>query len=391
MRTTLFSILLSISLIHAGCQNMIPEIKPGAERMEKFLPIIGKKHFSLVANHSSLVDGVHLLDTLLGSGIVLDQIESIFCPEHGFRGEHGAFILLDDQRDSLTGVSIISLYGTDKKPAREQMSGLELVIFDLQDVGTRFYTYISTLHYMMEACAENGVPLVVLDRPNPNGAYVDGPVLEAEYSSFVGMHPIPVVYGMTIGELARMINGEGWLAGGMQCDLTIVSCENYSRALLYDPPVSPSPNLTNGHAIRLYPSTCFFEGTVISEGRGTPMPFEIYGHPKLDGEFSFTPVSIPGVASNPKYKGQVCYGEDLRYFIPGDGWSRIYLEFLLDAYRDFPFKEEFFTPYFEKLAGTASLRKQIENGWSEEQIRESWEDDIEAFKILRTKYLIYEP
>ena len=267
---------------------------------------------------------------------------------------------------------------------------MDLVLFDLQDVGTRFYTYISSLHYVMEACAAYGIPLVVLDRPNPNVAYVDGPVLESEFASFVGMHPIPVVYGLTIGELAQMINGEGWLKGAVQCKLTVIPCTNYSRATPYTLPVSPSPNLANDHAVLLYPSTCFFEGTVLSEGRGTNMPFEIYGHPDMQGKFAFTPVSVKGVAEFPKFVGQTCYGVDLRDFSPVEGWSRLYLDFLIDAYKAYPDKEEFFTPYFEKLAGTATLRRQIESGWDEARIRSSWQQDLKIYLERRGKYIIYD-
>jgi uncharacterized protein YbbC (DUF1343 family) len=374
----------------AGAQKKPMEVRPGAASLESYLPLIGSKPFALVANHTSLVNQVHLLDTILLRGIDKRQIMTLFCPEHGFRGELGAGVLVDDHRDPLTGIPVVSLYGKNKKPSAEQLSGVELILFDLQDVGVRFYTYISTLHYVMEACAENGIPLVVLDRPNPNGGYVDGPVLEPEYTSFVGMHPLPVAYGMTIGELAQMINAQGWLRGGVRCDLTLIPCENYTHGSAYSMPVRPSPNLANDHAILLYPSTCFFEGTVISEGRGTAMPFEVYGHPEIKGPFSFTPRSIEGVASNPKFKGQVCYGEDLRNFSPVEGWSQLFLEFLIDAYDAFPDKAVFFTSYFEKLAGTASLRKQIEAGWTQEQIRESWSSDIENFMDLRKEYLIYD-
>jgi len=383
-------LILTLSVCDAGTQNSTTEVRPGAASLENYLTKIGKKQFALVANHTSLVGRVHLLDTLLQRGIEKNQIRTIFCPEHGFRGERGAGVSVDDHRDPLTGIPVVSLYGKNKKPSAEQLSGVELLLFDLQDVGVRFYTYISTLHYVMEACAENGIPLVVLDRPNPNGGYVDGPVLEPEYTSFVGMHPIPVVYGLSIGELAQMINGERWLSGGIQCDLTVIPCQNYSHGIPYSMPVRPSPNLANDHAILLYPSTCFFEGTVISEGRGTTMPFEVYGHPDMDGKFSFTPKSIEGVAVNPKFMGRNCFGADLRDFIPKEGWNHLFLEFLLNAYEAYPDKEVFFTPYFEKLAGTAVLRKQIEEGWNEDQIRESWRPDIEVFKGLREQYLLIE-
>jgi len=381
---------LTLFSCRAGAESSIPEVRPGAASFEKYLPMIEGSQFALVANHTSLIEHVHLLDTLLRKGIDKSQIKALFCPEHGFRGELGAGVLVDDHRDPLTGIPVVSLYGKNKKPSADQLSGVKFILFDLQDVGARFYTYISTLHYVMEACAENGIPLVVLDRPNPNGDYVDGPVLEKEFSSFVGKHSIPVVYGLTIGELAQMINGEGWLNEGILCDLRVIPCENYSHGSEYCLPVKPSPNLANKHGIQLYPSTCFFEGTVLSEGRGTAMPFEVYGHPGMEGSFSFTPIPIPGVAGNPKFKGQVCYGEDLREFYPEGGFSKLYLEFLLDAYESYPEKKEFFTPYFEKLAGTASLRNQIEAGWNEDQIRESWRPDIERFMEVRKDYLIYE-
>lgn len=365
-------------------------IKPGANDLNDYLELVDGRKFALVANHTSLLSGVHLLDTLLNSGIEKGQIKQVFCPEHGFRGERGAGIPVGDYTDPKTGIPVVSLYGSKRKPTAEQMAGLELLLFDLQDVGARFYTYISTLHYAMEACAESGIPLVVLDRPNPNGGYVDGPLMEPEFVSFVGMHPIPVVYGMTMGELALMINGEGWLSDGRKCELTVIPCKNYSHDLFYSLPVRPSPNLPNDHAIRLYPSTCFIEGTVLSEGRGTDMPFEVYGHPDMEGDFSFTPRVIEGVAENPKLKGELCFGADLRDFNPGEGWSRLFLEFLLDAYKAYPDKKNFFIPYFETLAGTAELRQQIEAGWDQSRIRASWQEGIERFLEKRQKYLIYD-
>lgn len=351
--------------------------------------MIADKQIALVANHTSLVGGVHLVDTLLASGISKDQIVRIFAPEHGFRGDHAAGAKVADGNDPATGIAVASLYGSSKKPEADALEGVALVVFDLQDVGSRFYTYISTLHYVMEACAANDVPLVVLDRPNPNGNYVDGPVLDQAFASFVGMHPIPVVYGLTMGELAGMINGEGWLKDGMQCQLSVILCEGYVHNSSVSLPVSPSPNLSNDHAIRMYPSTCFFEGTVLSEGRGTAMPFEIYGHPEMEGEFSFTPEEIPEVASNPKFEGQVCHGKDLRNYQPEEGWNRIQLQWLLEAYRAFPRKEEFFTPYFDKLAGTDALRVQVEAGWDEQQIRASWQEELQEYMARRSNYLLY--
>ena len=371
------------------CQRKDLPAVPGAERMDLYLPMLKGKNVAIVANHTSVVKSRHLVDSLMERGISKDRILKVFAPEHGFRGDHAAGELVANGLDPVTGIPVVSLYGSNRKPGADQMSGVELIIFDLQDVGTRFYTYISTLHYVMEACAENGIPLVVLDRPNPNG-YVDGPVLEPEFTSFVGMHPIPVVYGLTIGELAEMINGQGWLSEAMQCDLTVIPCENYYHGKHVILPVNPSPNLNSDQAVLLYPSTCFFEGTVISEGRGTQLPFQSYGHPDLPGDFSFTPRAIPGVAEHPKFEGVTCYGKDLSHVEPSTGWNRIELGWLLDAYHAFPRKGEFFTSYFETLAGTASLRKQIEAGWDEASIRESWQKGLEEYKKIREKYLIYQ-
>ena len=371
-----------------SCQREDPPSVPGAERMDRYLPMLKGRNMAIVANHTSLVGHRHLVDTLMARGIAKNQILKVFAPEHGFRGDHAAGEMVTDGMDPVTGIPIVSLYGSNKKPDPHQLDGVELMVFDLQDVGTRFYTYISTLHYVMEACAENGIPLLVLDRPNPNG-YVDGPVLEPDFASFVGMHPIPVVYGLTIGELATMINGEGWLSDELRCDLTLIPCDNYYHGRHVPLPVNPSPNLNGDQAVLLYPSTCFFEGTVISEGRGTSLPFQIYGHPDLPGEYRFTPVSIPGVADHPKFEGITCYGADLSDFEPEDGWNRLYLRWILDAYHAFPHQGEFFTSYFDLLAGTAMLREQIEAGWDESRIRESWKEELEAYMTIREKYLIY--
>ena len=374
----------------AACTPDEAPVRSGADQMDRYLHLIDGKRIALVANHTSVVGERHLVDTLLGSGIEREQIIKVFAPEHGFRGDHAAGVQIEDGTDRLTGIPVASLYGNHKKPEPEELAGIELMVFDLQDVGARFYTYISTLHYVMEACAENEIPLIVLDRPNPNGGYVDGPVLDTAFKSFVGMHPIPVVYGLTIGELAGMINGEGWLNKGVQCELTVIPCAEYSHGQAYTMPVSPSPNLANDHAILMYPSTCFFEGTVLSEGRGTALPFETYGHPELAESFSFTPVTIAGVARNPKFEGQICYGADLRDFTPEEGWTRLQIQFILEAYEAFPRKEEFFTKYFNTLAGTDQLRMQIEAGWDESHIRASWQNELAAYKEKRSKYLIYE-
>jgi uncharacterized protein YbbC (DUF1343 family) len=389
MRVLIITLLLQLS---ASSCSQPPErpILCGADRMEHYLPFIEGLNIALVANHTSLVGNIHLADTLLSGILAGGQLVKVFSPEHGFRGRAEAGAMVESGVDPVTGIPVVSLYGDHRKPLPGDLEGVDLVLFDIQDVGTRCYTYVSTLHYVMEACAENKVPLLVLDRPNPNGGYVDGPVLDTAFSSFVGMHPVPVVHGLTMGEMARMINGEGWLPGGVKCHLRVVRCGHYYHKKPYSLPVPPSPNLTNDHAIGLYPSTCFFEGTVISEGRGTSMPFEIYGHPRLEGDFTFTPVPIPGVSENPKFKDQLCRGEDLRDFQPDEGWSRIFLEFLLEAYRDYPVKEEFFTPYFEKLAGTADLRRQIEAGWDEDRIRAGWKAGLDEYLEMRKKYLIYD-
>ncbi|MEN8158147.1 MAG: DUF1343 domain-containing protein [Bacteroidota bacterium] len=389
MRMLIITLLLLPGMLACSQPEEHP-IRCGAERMDYYLPFIEELKIALVVNHTSVVGNSHLIDTLISSGLARKQLVKVFAPEHGFRGKADAGEKVESGVDPVTGIPVVSLYGDHKKPVPEDLEGVDLVLFDIQDVGARFYTYISTLHYVMEACAENGVPLMVLDRPNPNSGYVDGPILEPEYRSFVGMHPIPVVYGLTIGELASMINGEGWLHGGVQCNLSVVRCNHYYHGKAYSLPVSPSPNLTRDHAIRLYPSTCFFEGTVVSEGRGTPTPFELYGHPDLEGAYSFTPVSVPGASRYPKLEGQHCSGEDLRSFIPEEGWDRLFLEFLLDAYHKYPHKEEFFIPFFEKLAGTADLRWQIEAGWDESKIRASWRPGLDNYMRKREKYLIYD-
>ena len=386
----LISILLSLHCLFVACSQEETLVRSGAERMDQYLPLLAGKEFALVANHTSVVQGAHLVDTLLSSGITKRQLVKVFAPEHGFRGEQAAGARVEGGVDPVTGIPVVSLYGKHKKPEPKDLEGLNLVVFDLQDVGARFYTYISTLHYVMEACAENRIPLLVLDRPNPNGGYVDGPVLEPEFSSFVGMHPIPVVYGLTIGELAGMINGEAWLNSGIKCELKVIPCEHYTHGTPYSLPVSPSPNLANDHAILMYPSTCFFEGTIISEGRGTAMPFEVYGHPNLEGDFSFTPELIPGVSGDPKFKGQRCLGADLRDFVPSEGWTRLQLQWLLDAYHKYPQKSEFFISYFEKLAGTSELRRQIEAGWDESRIRASWQAGLDRYMDIRKAYLIYD-
>lgn len=345
----------------------------------------------MVGNHTSRVGSVHLLDTLLASGV---QVVRLFSPEHGFRGDADAGELVDASLDSKTGLPIISLYGKHKKPTAEDLQGIEAVLFDLQDVGTRFYTYISTMHYVMEACAEQRIPVIVLDRPNPNGHFVDGPVLEPRFKSFVGMHPIPVVHGMTVGEYARMINGEGWLSGNKKCDLTVIPVLHYDHNVRYALPVKPSPNLPNMEAVYLYPSLCFFEGTTVSVGRGTDTPFQVYGHPRLfKGDYTFTPRSIPGASKHPKHEGVTCHGYNLydygKKLEKHDG--KLHLGWLLDTYQSLSEEDQahFFNNYFNNLAGTALLKQQVKEGKTEKEIRQSWAFGIENFKKIREKYLLY--
>ncbi|MDR0436693.1 MAG: DUF1343 domain-containing protein [Bacteroidales bacterium] len=367
-------------------------LRLGAERTAIYLPQLEGKVVGLVGNQTSRIGNIHLVDTLLSLGV---NLKTIFSPEHGFRGDVEAGAHIQHGKDVRTGLPIVSLYGRNKKPSKEQVAGLDVIIFDLQDVGTRFYTYISTLHYVMEICAEQGIPLIVLDRPNPNGHFMDGPILEKKHTSFVGMHPIPVVHGMTIGEYAQMINGEKWLPNGIQCPLFVVEMENYNRNEPYDLPVPPSPNLPTSQAIALYPSLCFFEGTNVSLGRGTETPFEIFGSPEFKGKgltFTFTPQIIKGKSENPPFKNQLCYGVDLSQ-IPYDSIrneGRINLSYLIQAYQLSTDKSKFFNNFFEKLAGTDSLRRQIIAGISEEEIRKAWQSDLEQFAEMRKPYLLYE-
>jgi uncharacterized protein YbbC (DUF1343 family) len=361
------------------------EIKTGADNYSKYMPLLKNKKVGIVTNQSGiLTNKTHLVDFLLSEKI---NIQKIYAPEHGFRGTADAGEVIKDGKDIKTSLPIISLYGNNKKPKPEQLEGIEIMVFDLQDVGARFYTYISSLHYVMEACAEKNIPLIVLDRPNPNGGIVDGPILEKEFTSFVGMHQISVLHGMTIGEYAKMINGEKWLKNEVQCNLTIISCLNYNRNLFYDLLVKPSPNLPNAQAINLYASLCFFEGTNVSVGRGTEKQFQIYGSPYLDkGNFNFTPQPNEG-AKDPTYKGETCYGEDLTQIKPV---NKLELKWLMKAYAETTDKSKFFNAFFTKLAGTKKLQEQIEKGVSENNIRASWQKGLTDFKEMRSKYLIYE-
>jgi uncharacterized protein YbbC (DUF1343 family) len=359
------------------------EIKPGAYQINDYIRLIEGKKVGLVANPSSELNGTSLVDTL----ILLNQnIVRIFSPEHGFRGKADAGAKIDDEVDAKTGLKVISLYGKNRKPKNEQLKGIDVMIFDLQDVGVRFYTYISTLHYVMEACAENNISVIVLDRPNPNAHYVDGPILEEKYKSFVGMHKVPIVYGMTIGEYGKMINGEGWLKNGIKCDYKVVKNKNYNHSMKYNLPVRPSPNLPNAKSINLYPSLCYFEGTPISAGRGTEMQFQIFGAPQLKGmDFEFTPHPNFG-SKKPKFNDEKCYGKDLRN---EEYLSEINISWVIEAYNAYPDKDKFFNKFFKKLAGTEKLQQQIIEGKTAAEIKNSWKDGLEKFKVVRTKYLLY--
>ncbi|MDR2138649.1 MAG: DUF1343 domain-containing protein [Tannerella sp.] len=360
----------------------------GAERMELLLPEIDGKRVGLAVNHTSMLvqTRTHLLDTLLAQGV---KVKRIFVPEHGFRGEEDAGARVKNHLDMPTGIPVISLYGKHFKPTAEQLAGLDVIVFDMQDVGARFYTYISTMHYLMEACAEQGIAFVVLDRPNPND-YVDGPVRKPGYRSFVGIHPVPILHGLTVGELAMMINGEGWLRDGRCCPLTVIRMERWRHGDPYRLPVKPSPNLPNEQAIRLYPSLCLFEGTGVSVGRGTHFPFQALGYPDPEaGDFTYTPVSIAGLDSDPMYRERMCYGVDLRDYPFRGGLT---LQFLLDFYSRLGKNgKRFFTRahWFDLLAGTRELRMQILSGDTEKDIRATWQADLERYRVMRRKYLLY--
>ncbi|MCL2435020.1 MAG: DUF1343 domain-containing protein [Lentimicrobiaceae bacterium] len=383
--------LLFFSITLFYCISLLAQIVTGAEQTERYFPLLQHKKVAVCFNPTSIIGTTHLVDTLKSAKI---DVVKIFAPEHGFRGEAEAGATIQSSVDAKTGISIVSLYGRNKKPTAEQLKDVEIIVFDMQDVGCRFFTYISTLHYLMEAAAAQQIPILILDRPNPNGYFVDGPVLEEKYKSFVGMHPVPVVHGMTIGEYAQMINGEKWLENDLVCELHIVECKNYTHQDRYSLPVKPSPNLGTDEAIYLYPSLCLFEGTDISLGRGTNKPFQIFGHPALTmGDYYFTPEPIKGVSENPPQKGKKCRGVDLT------NEAKIHLQsnnsfnitYLIAAYNHFPKEMKFFTSpdFFDKLAGNSTLRWQIINGRTEEEIRASWQPALEKFKKTRSKYLIY--
>ena len=372
-------------------------IQTGAEQMNKYLPYLKGKRVAMMANQTTIVGTSHLVDTLRKSGI---QIVKVFGPEHGFRGNASAGAKVADEVDSATGIPLISLYGGKSKPSAEDLADVDVMIYDLQDVGCRFYTNINALAKMMEACAENKKELLILDRPNPNGYFIDGPILDMKYKSGIGQFPIPITHGMTIGEFAAMLNGEGWLAKGVVCPIKVIPVANYKHFMPYTLPVRPSPNLNTQQSIILYPSLCLFEGTIISQGRGTYFPFTILGSPKLVGQysFSFTPQGIKGMAETPLHMNEVCYGLDLRTIDPTVIMQagKINLQWMMELYRAYPEKEKFFDykqsnqmGNIDKLAGVAEFKEQIRQGISEDSIRRTWEPGLQAFRVKRAKYLIY--
>jgi len=382
--------LISFQSMATEKVNFSKDVVVGAERIDAYLPLLFKKKVAIVGNQTSMIGEKHLVDTLLALGV---KVIKVFAPEHGFRGNADAGKHIKDGVDRKTGVPIVSIYGKNKKPSKAQLEGIDLLVFDIQDVGARFYTYISSLHYIMEAAAENGKQVIVLDRPNPNGFYVDGPIREKKYKSFISMHPVPIVHGMTIGEYAQMINGEKWLKEGVQCKLKVIKCEKYDHNTLYTLPKRPSPNLPNMKSVFLYPSVCLMEATSVSVGRGTLTPFQIIGDPNsTKGNYRFIPKSVRG-ATKPKHLGKQCKGYDLR-----DEAEKVLqtkkldLSWILDMYASCSKKETFFksSGSFELLVGNAKVREMIVAGKTAEQISSTWIDDVSSFKLIRKKYLLYQ-
>ncbi len=364
-------------------------IRVGAEQFDEYLPLVNHQRVAVLVNQASMIGSAYLVDVLLDKQV---NLVKIFTPEHGFRGTKDAGENVESDTLS-SGITLVSLYGKKKKPTAADLANVDVLLVDLQDVGARFYTYISTMSLAMKSCAENGVKVIVLDRPNPNGFYVDGPVLEEKYQSFVGMHPVPIVYGMTIGEYALMVNGEGWLDNSVACDLRVIKMKGYRHNMIVKLNIAPSPNLPDWESVYLYPSLCLFEGTSVSVGRGTDFPFQVYGFPGHSyGNFAFTPRSIPGKSKHPKWEGKTCYGQSLSGFAHNYRFNRagLHLTWLIDAWKVAGDSSTFFNAYFEKLAGTASLRRQIMAGDSPEQIRASWQPALNNFKKIREKYLLYE-
>lgn len=363
------------------------DIKTGAEQTESYFSLLAGKNIAVVANQTSMIKDVHLVDSLVKAGF---RIKKVFCPEHGFRGQAEAGEKVGNLTDKKTGIPIVSLYGKDYKPQKKDLKGIDIIVFDIQDVGARFYTYISTMTYVMEACAENNITFLVLDRPNPNGFYIDGPVLEKGYKSFIGLHPVPVVHGMTIAEYAKMVNSEGWLKDSLHCNLKYITVKGYDHTMYYQLPVRPSPNLPDMKSIYLYPTICLLEGTKLSIGRGTEKPFQLVGYPTLKGDISFTPKSLPGFSLNPPLRDTLCYGYDLGNEAESVKKSgKLYLSFILKIYNEMPDKSGFFISSFNILAGNSKLKEQIIKGVSEEDIRKSWQPALDNYKTIRKKYLLY--
>ena len=366
-----------ISSFGANAQELVL----GAQRIDNILKHLSNKNIAIVGNQTSMINQTHLVDTLLS---LKQSIKKVFSPEHGFRGKEDAGAHINDEIDKKTDLAIISLHGKNKKPAKESLKDIDIIVFDIQDVGARFYTYISTLHLVLEAASEENIKVLVLDRPNPNGHYIDGPILEKEYESFIGKHPIPIVHGMTIGEYAKMIIGEKWI--DKKCDLVIIKMLNYNRQEIYNLPIKPSPNLPNKRSINLYPSLCLFERTTVSVGRGTNFPFQHFGAPFIKSDYSFTPQSGDG-SKYPKHENKTCFGKDLRF--QKNILNSLNIDWLIECYNQSPNKKEFFTLNFDKLAGTDKLRKQITAGLTSKDIKKSWQEGLTDFKDIREKYLIY--
>ena len=386
LNKTIFVLFLFIPLFSFA--QTTNKVITGAERIKDYIGLIKGQNVAIIANQTSMVGKTHLVDTLISLGV---NVKCIFAPEHGFRHLADAGDPISNGTDPKTGLPIISLYGKQNKPTSDNLAGINFVIYDIQDVGTRFYTYISTLHYVLESCAENKIKCLVLDRPNPNGFYYDGNISDTLHRSFVSMDPIPVVHGLTVGEYAMMANGEGWLKNQVKCNVEVIKCLNYTHQTFYELPVKPSPNLPNQNSIYLYPSLCFFEGTPISCGRGTQFPFQTFGSPNLpDRGFSFTPESVPG-ATKPVHLGKICYGTDLREELKKGTvpTPMINLEWVISAYKDYPEKDKFFTSYFDVLAAGTTLREQIVKGMTAKEIRESWQEDLEKYGKRRELYLLY--
>jgi uncharacterized protein YbbC (DUF1343 family) len=385
-RKWLTAVMVFIGVINVGVSQ---SVIPAAERTEEYFSLLKKKRVAVVANQTSVVGSRHLIDTLLSAKI---KVRKVFAPEHGFRGQAANGEKVHSGIDPVTRLPIISLYGKHVKPTKKDLKGIDMVVFDIQDVGVRFYTYLTTLHYVMQACAENGKPLLILDRPNPNGHYIDGPVLKPGFESMVGVHPIPLVHGMTLGELAQMINGEKWLGTEDTCPLSVVTCKNWDHNTAYTLPIPPSPNLPTQESIMLYPTLGLMEGTVMSMGRGTEKPFECFGAPWLkDGHYVFVPQNIPGKAVNPPFLGDTCRGfllsDFARNYIAGS--RKLYIEWYEMLLNTCPDRQKFFTAFFDKLAGSAELRTALLNGLSIKEIRDSWKNELYQFEYKRSRYLLY--